>query len=211
MSSSNSRLVFYYGSMNSGKSLNLLIKAHDLDEKKIPILVIKPSIDTRENKPIVRSRIGIERSCMLVDKKTNLFNLAIKNRFCKLILVDECQFLTPIQVDQLARVVDTIGINVICYGLRTDFKSKLFAGSKRLFELADTIEEMKSYCDCGKKAIINARFDENGNMLIDGDQIVIGGNDIYHTICRECFFNNLNKINSICNETSDKEGECVQP
>ena len=205
MSINNSKLVFNYGSMNSGKSLNLLIKAHDLDEKGIPILVIKPSIDTRENAPVVRSRIGLERSCLLIDKKTNLFNLAIKNRFCRLILVDECQFLTPIQVDQLAKVVDTIGINVICYGLRTDFKSRLFAGSKRLFEIADDIEELKSYCSCGKKAIINARFDADDNMVVDGDQIMIGGDDVYRTICRECFFNNLNKVNCCANETSDKE------
>jgi len=206
MVTNNSRLVFNYGSMSSGKSLNLLIKAHNLDEKGIPILVIKPSIDTREEAAVVRSRIGIERPCILVDKKMNLFNLAIKNRFCRIILVDECQFLTPQQVDQLAKVVDTIGINVICYGLRTDFKSRLFAGSKRLFEIADSIEELKSYCDCGKKAIINARFDSSGNMIVDGEQIVIGGDDTYRAICRECFFNNLNKL-SINNETSNKEGD----
>ena len=206
MVTNNSRLVFNYGSMSSGKSLNLLIKAHNLDEKGIPILVIKPSIDTREDKAVVKSRIGVERPCILVDKKTNLFNLAIKNRFCKIVLVDECQFLTPQQVDQLAKVVDTIGMNVICYGLRTDFKSRLFAGSKRLFEIADTIEELKSYCDCGKKAIINARFDAHGNMVIDGEQIVIGGDEQYRSICRECFFNNLNKIN-MNNETSNKEGD----
>jgi len=202
MSSNNSRLFFYYGTMNCGKSLNLLIKAHNFDEKNIPILVIKPSIDTRENGAVIKSRIGVERPCLLIDKKTNLFNLGIKNRFCKMILVDECQFLTPNQVEQLAKIVDTIGINVICYGLRTDFKSKLFPGSKRLFELADTIEEIKSYCECGKKAIINARFNANGDMLTEGEQIVIGGEDIYKSICREEFFNKLTK-EEVTNEAND--------
>lgn len=195
-----SRLEFYFGSMSSGKSLQLLVKAHNFDEKNIPILVLKPSIDTREGSNIIRSRVGLERKCTLIDKKDNLFNIGVKNRFCKWILVDEAQFLTPLQVDQLSRVVDTIGINVICYGLRTDFKSKLFPGSRRLFEIADTIGELKSYCDCGNKAIINARFDANGKMITDGEQIQIGGDETYKPICRECFFNNINKEEKIVNE-----------
>ena len=191
--SNNSRLYFYHGSMASGKSLQLLVKAHNFEEKKIPFLVLKPSIDTREKDAVVASRIGLSRPCMLIDEKTNLLQLAIHNRYCKWILIDECQFLTPKQVEQLAKAVDTIGINVICYGLRTDFKSKAFPGSLRLFELADTIEEMKSYCDCGNKAIINARFDANGNMLTSGEQVQIGGDETYKAICRECYFNNLYK------------------
>lgn len=186
-------LKFLYGAMNSGKSLNLLIKAHNFDENGIPILVLKPSIDTREEGEIIKSRIGVERKCKLIDKKDNLFNIAIKNRYVKWILVDECQFLTPLQVDQLSKVTDTLKINVVCYGLRTDFKSRLFPASKRLFEIADTIEEMKSYCECGNKATINARFDAEGKMLTDGEQVEIGGNETYRSICRECFFKYLNK------------------
>jgi thymidine kinase len=103
----------------------------------------------------------------------------------------------------LARVVDTIGINVVCYGLRTDFKSKLFAGSKRLFELADSIEEIKSYCDCGNRAIINARFDSNGKMVTEGEQLLLGGDETYRAICRECFFNNITKEEMVTdNETN---------
>ena len=179
--------------MASGKSLQLLVKAHNFEEKKIPFLVLKPSIDTREKDAVVKSRIGLSRPCMLIDENTNLLQLAIHNRYCKWILIDECQFLTPKQVEQLAKAVDTIGINVICYGLRTDFKSRAFPGSLRLFELADTMEEMKSYCDCGNKAIINARFDKNGIMLTDGEQVQIGGDETYKAICRECYFNNLYK------------------
>lgn len=186
-------LKFVFGSMSSGKSLQLLVKAHNFDENNIPILVIKPSIDTRDGDSIIRSRVGIERKCLMIDKKDNLFNLAIKHRYAKWILVDEAQFLTPLQVEELSRVTDSLGINIICYGLRTDFKSRLFQGSRRLFELADTIEEIKSYCSCGQKATINARFDDNGKMLMDGEQVQIGGNETYKAICRECFFNNLSK------------------
>lgn len=196
----NANLKFIYGTMGSGKSLQLLIKCHNFDEKNIPILVIKPSIDTRENAPIIKSRVGIERQCLLIDKKANLFNLGIKYKYVKWILVDECQFLTPIQVDQLAKVVDTIGINVVCYGLKTDFKSKLFPASRRLFEISDTCEEIKSYCECGNKATVNARFDKDGKMIVDGEQVMIGGDETYKAICRECFFNELNKEEKVISE-----------
>lgn len=198
-------LKFIHGPMNSGKSLQLLIKAHDFEKNNIPILVLKPNIDTRDGENIIHSRLGIERKCQGIDKKDNLFNICLKHRYCKFILIDEAQFLTPLQVDQLAKIVDTIGLNVICYGLRTDFKSKLFPASKRLFEIADTIEEIKAYCKCGNKAIINARFDVNGKMITDGDQVMIGGDETYTAICRECFFNYLNKEEKTVmdNETSN--------
>lgn len=104
------------------------------------------------------------------------------------ILVDEAQFLTADQVDQLARIVDDFGVNVLCYGLRTDFQSKMFEGSRRLFEIADTIDEVKSTCTCGRKTIINARIDANGNVVTDGDQVEIGGNDKYIALCRHCWY-----------------------
>lgn len=191
-------LKYVFGSMSSGKSLSLLVKAHNFDAKNIPILVIKPYSD------LIHSRIGVERKCLAITNKDNLFNIGIKHRYCKWILVDECQFLTPLQVEQLAKVVDTIGINVVCYGLRTDFKSRLFAGAKRLFELADSIEEIKSYCDCGNRAIINARFDTDGKMVTEGEQLLLGGDEKYKAICRECFFNNISKVETVSNnETSD--------
>lgn len=180
--------------MGSSKTLDLLVKAHNFDEKQIPVITMKPSIDTREGEQaIIKSRIGLERPCVLIDKKDNLFNFCLKHRYAKWILIDECQFLTPQQIDQLAKAVDTIGMNVICYGLRTDFKSRLFPASKRLFEIADSLEEMRSYCECGNRAIINARFDSEGKMITEGEQVQIGGDESYKAICRECFFNNLNK------------------
>ena len=105
------------------------------------------------------------------------------------VLVDEAQFLSKAQVDQLARIVDDYGVNVICYGLRTDFQSHVFEGSLRLFELADTIDEIKSTCSCGRKTIINARIDANGDVVTDGDQVEIGGDDKYVALCRRCWRN----------------------
>ena len=161
------KLHFIYSVMNSGKSLRLLSTAHDFDEKNIPILVIKPSIDTRDGVDIIKSRAGLEG--------------------IKWVLVDECQFLTEEQVDQLSDIVDFLNINVICYGLRTDFKSKLFPASKRLLELADGIEEIKSSCQCGNKASINARFNSEGKIITEGNQILVGGDDLYHAMCRKCW------------------------
>lgn len=190
------KLHFIYGVMSSSKSLRLLATAHDFDEKNIPILVIKPSADTRDGADIVKSRAGLERKCVSVDADINLYELVSKFNKIKMatleegikwVLVDECQFLTEEQVDQLSDIVDFLDINVICYGLRTDFKSKLFPASKRLFEIADGIEEVKSSCTCGNKASINARFSPEGKIITEGSQILVGGDDLYHAICRKCW------------------------
>ena len=180
--------------MGSSKSLRLLATAHDFDEKNIPIIVFKPSADTRDGADKVKSRAGLERNCISIEPTVNLYELindfnhvlmATENNYIKWILVDECQFLTEEQVDQLSDIVDYMGINVMCYGLRTDFKSKLFPASKRLFELADDIEEIKTTCECGKKASINARFSEDGTIITEGSQILVGGDDMYRAICRK--------------------------
>ena len=190
------KLHFIYSVMNSGKSLRLLSTAHDFDEKNIPILVIKPSIDTRDGVDIIKSRAGLERKCLSVDSNVNLYELIDKFNKIKMatfeegikwVLVDECQFLTEEQVDQLSDIVHFLNINVICYGLRTDFKSKLFPASKRLLELADGIEEIKSSCQCGNKASINARFNSEGKIITEGNQILVGGDDLYHAMCRKCW------------------------
>lgn len=182
--------------MNSAKSMLLLTTAHNLEENGLEIMVLKPSADTRDGVGIIRSRVGIERKCINVDEDVNIYK-AIKeyrnflaSQFIELkwVLVDECQFLTEQQIDQLSDVVDFLDINVICYGLRTDFQSKLFPASKRLFELADDIEEIKSTCACGdRKTSINARFDSEGNIVTEGSQVVIGGNDMYKALCRRCW------------------------
>jgi thymidine kinase len=191
----NAKLYFNYATMNSGKSLQLMSIAHNMDERHIPTLTIKPSIDTRDGENKIYSRIGISRDCRMFSPEDDLFDLISEenggriscNSYLEWIFVDEAQFLTEEQVDQLSDVVDYLGINVMCYGLRTDFKSRLFPGSKRLFELADTIEEIKSTCECGSKTIINARVDKDGNVLKNGPQTLVGGDDRYISICRKCW------------------------
>ena len=173
-----------------------MMKAHSFENNDIPFICIKSSIDDRD-KGIIKSRVGIERECLSIGIKDDIYRI-IKvynnpNRPLQWILVDESQFLTGEQVDQLAKIVDELNINVMCYGLRTDFKTKLFDGSRRLFELADNIEEMKVSCKCGRKAIINARVDDNGNIVNDGEQIMTGGNERYITMCRKCYSELINK------------------
>ena len=189
-------LSFFYGTMSSSKSLRLLSTAYNLEENNVQIMVLKPSLDTRDGEGIIKSRAGLERKCVMVDTDVNLYKavktyrnvLATQFETLKWVIVDECQFLTIEQVNQLSDVVDFLDINVMCYGLRTDFQSHLFEGSKRLFELADKIEEIKSTCECGnKKTSINARFDENGEIITEGDQLLIGGNERYKSLCRKCW------------------------
>lgn len=138
----------------------------------------------------------MERKCVKIDKDVNVYDvvkkyanvLSAQFEVLKWIIIDECQFLTEKQVDELSDVVDYLGINVMCYGLRTDFRSKAFLGSKRLFEIADTIEEVKSTCECGDgKTSINARLDDRGNVITDGEQVLIGGNEQYTALCRKCW------------------------
>lgn len=188
------KLYFRYGTMGSAKTAMLLTSAYNFEERGISYMCMKPVIDTRDNKNVIRSRIGIERACSWIYADTNLYMeirelLERGEELPEWILVDEAQFLTPEQVDQLAAVVDDFGCNVICYGLRTDFRSHLFDGSRRLFEIADTIDEVKSTCNCGRKTIVNARTDSNGEMLTEGEQVEIGGNDRYMAVCRKCWRN----------------------
>lgn len=183
--------------MNVSKSASLLMKAHSFENNGIPFICIKSSIDDRDGATTIKSRVGIERECLSINATDDIYRIfKVYNNIdkpLKWILVDESQFLTTEQVDQLAKIVDTLDINVMCYGLRTDFKAHLFDGSKRLFELADNIEEMKVSCRCGGKAIINARIDDNGNIVKDGEQIMTGGNERYITMCRKCFSELVNK------------------
>ena len=194
------KLKFFYGAMNSGKSLLLLATAHNIEENGLNLMILKPSIDTRDGNDIIKSRLGVEHECVMVDKDVNLYE-AIKvyrnvlaSRFQKLnwVLIDESQFLTEEQVDQLADAADYLNVNVMCFGLRTDFQSHLFPGSKRLFEIADDLEEIKSTCRCGeKKTSMNARVDDMGNIITSGSQIEIGGNDKYISLCRKCWRDKL--------------------
>lgn len=187
--------------MGSGKSLQLLAIAHNFEERKIPFILLKSEIDDRDGKDVIHSRALGDRKCVTISTDVNIYNLVVKfiNQqlalgFDKIkwILVDEAQFLTEYQVEELAALCDRIDISVICYGLRTDFKTKLFPASKRLFEIADSVEEIKSSCSCNKKTIFNARVDENKNILTNGNQIEIGGDDKYISLCRNCYFKGIN-------------------
>lgn len=188
------KLYFRYGTMGSAKTAMLLTTAYNFEERSISYLCMKPVVDTRDNRNVIRSRIGIERECLWIYADSNLYldlrDVARSEKgLPEWVLVDEAQFLTPEQVDQLAEAVDDFGINVVCYGLRTDFRSHLFDGSRRLFEIADTIEEVKSTCNCGRKTIVNARIDKNGEIITEGAQVEIGGNDRYMSVCRKCWRN----------------------
>lgn len=188
------KLYFRYGTMGSAKTALLLTNAYNFEERGIAYLCYKPATDTREEKSVIRSRIGIERDCRWIFNDTDIFS-EISNMMDsgamlpEWILVDEAQFLSSLQVDQLARIVDEFGCNVICYGLRTDFKTNLFEGSRRLFEIADSIDEVKSTCSCGSKTIVNARIDGKGDIITEGEQVEIGGNDRYMAVCRRCWNN----------------------
>ncbi len=188
------KLYFRYGTMGSAKTALLLTTAYNFEERGVAYLCFKPVTDTRENRSVIRSRIGIERECKWIYQDTDLYAEVTRmheegGMIPEWMLVDEAQFLTPNQVDQLAKLVDDYGCNVMCFGLRTDFKTNLFEGSRRLFEIADSIEEVKSTCSCGRKTIVNARIDSHGDIIIEGQQVEIGGNDRYVSLCRRCWNN----------------------
>lgn len=188
------KLYFRYGTMGSAKTALLLTQAYNFEERGMRYVCLKPFIDNREGKNVIKSRIGIQRECQWIYTDTNIYELAqelYENNMAVIdwILIDEAQFLSEEQVDQLARIVDDFGTNVICYGLRTDFQSRLFEGSRRLFEIADSIDEIKSTCNCGRKTIVNARIDAKGDFVVEGAQVEIGGDDRYIAVCRKCWRN----------------------
>lgn len=188
------KLYFRYGTMGSAKTAMLLTTAYNLEERGLRYLCMKPAIDTRESRNVIRSRIGIERECRLIYPQADLYAMVRElseepGEAPEWVLIDEAQFMTPEQVDQLARLVDELGISVMCYGLRTDFRTNMFAGSRRLFEIADTIDEIKSTCSCGRKTIVNARVDSRGGIITEGQQVEIGGNERYMSVCRNCWNN----------------------
>lgn len=195
------KILFKYGTMSAGKSMHLLATAYNFQQHSIPFLIFKSSIDNRDGQNVVHSRALGDRECISISPTHNIYKIVgdyldrcflIGEGFLKWILVDECQFLTEKQVEELAAIADKFGINIICYGLRTDFRTKLFPGSKRLFEIADSLEEIKSSCDCDHKTIFNARVDSNKNFVTNGDQIEIGGDDRYISVCRKCYFEKTN-------------------
>lgn len=184
------KLYFKYGTMGSSKTAQALITKFNYEERGMKTVLIKPSVDTRDGKNICKSRIGLSAEALTVNKSVNLFKL-IRDMKVDVVIVDECQFLTEDQVDQLADVVMEMDVPVLCFGLRADFQTHLFPGSKRLFEIADSITEIKYICECGNKAVVNARLDENGRVVIEGSQVLIGGNDRYVAMCRKCWLKKI--------------------
>ena len=181
------KLYFKYGAMGSSKTANALITKFNYEERGMKVWLIKPSIDDRDGADTVRSRIGLQADAYVATPETNLYEQFLLLGDYHVIIADECQFFTTAQVDQLRLIVDKLGIPVLCFGLRTDFLTHLFEGSRRLFEVADSITEIKTICTCGKKAIVNARIDGEGRVVTKGGQILIGGNDSYVAMCHSCW------------------------
>lgn len=185
------KLYFRYGAMGASKTAQALITRFNYEQQGMHCVLLKSAIDTRDGKTLIKSRIGIEAEATVIEPGDiiTLELLTKRSGYDKIdsIIVDECQFLTTEQVDQLSDIVDKYDIPVLCFGLRTDFQSNLFSGSKRLMEIADSISEIKYICSCGCKAVINARVDENGKIITSGKQILIGGNDKYISLCRKCY------------------------
>ncbi len=186
------KLYFKYGAMGCSKTAQALITKFNYEERNMKVLLVKPAIDTRDGVGIVKSRIGLEKPCLNLHENENIYEI-YKNSYsdCQVVIVDECQFLTPTQVDQLDDIVIDFDIPVLCFGLATDFLTHLFPGSKRLFEIAESIKEIKSVCKCGAKATVNARMDENGKIVTEGEQICLGGNDKYEAMCRKCYLKRI--------------------
>ncbi len=181
------KLYFYYSSMNAGKSTILLQSSYNYQEMGMKTMLFTAALDDRFGDPRISSRIGLEAEANLYGTDDDLY-AQVKTRHddeaIACVLVDEAQFLTKTQVDQLTDVADHLSIPVIAYGLRTDFQGQLFPGSERLLAIADEMREVKTICRCGKKATMVLRLDEAGNPVKDGEQVVIGGNDRYVSVCR---------------------------
>jgi thymidine kinase len=181
------KLYFHYSTMNAGKTTLLLQASHNYRERGMETYLLTAQMDTRVGQGRIGSRIGIGADADTFATHENIF-AKIKRRLvegpCACVFIDEAQFLTPDQVWELARAVDDLGVPVMCYGLRVDFQGKLFPGSATLLALADEMREIRTICHCGKKATMVIRQDETGKALIDGDQIQIGGNETYVSLCR---------------------------
>jgi Thymidine kinase len=184
------QLYFYYSAMNAGKSTVLLQSSYNYKERGMETLLLTPEIDQRAGQGIIASRIGLSAEASTFSPSDNLLS---KIQTCHsetaiaCVLIDEAQFLTRPQVEQLCAVADDLGIPILCYGIRTDFQGNLFEGSAALLGLADNLVELKTICHCGRKATMNLRLDANGQPIKEGSQVEIGGNERYIAMCRRHF------------------------
>ncbi len=197
------KLYFKYGAMGSSKTANALITKFNYEERNMKVWLIKPALDNRDGADTVRSRIGLSATAYAASGEVDLCEAFNMHRDCHVIIADECQFFKRRQIDQLRRIVDELDIPVLCFGLRTDFLTNTFEGSQRLFEVADSITEIKTICACGKKAIVNARIDGTGKVVTEGGQILLGGNDSYIAMCHSCWKNAIGA-------QRDEEAGCFQ-
>ena len=199
-----SKLYFKFGAMASSKTANALMTKFNYEEKGNRVWLIKPDLDNRDDYTdengnrvtVVKSRIGLSAVADVIRQDENLlerFEALCKATPVDVIICDECQFLTGAQVDQMKHIAEYCDTPVLCFGLRSDFQTKLFPGSQRLFEIADSITEIKSVCRCGKKAIVNARLNEKGQVIVEGEQVCIGGNDKYEGMCWGCWHDRIRK------------------
>ncbi len=177
------KLYFRYGVMGSSKTANALMVRYNYEERGQETLLVKPAIDQRDGARFVASRAGLSHPCIYFSDLRAMDPESLRSYAC--IIVDEAQFLSRDEVRYLTTLVDDYNIPVICYGLRADFSGNFFPGSQELMATADIIEEIKTICWCGKKATCNARFDENGKVIKEGEQVVLGANDRYIGLCRK--------------------------
>lgn len=181
------KLYFKYGAMGSSKTATALITKYNYEERGMRVWLLKPAADNRDGALRLKSRVGLEAEAEAVSADVNIPALYRSRERVDVIIVDECQFMTEEQINQLRQLVDQENLPVLCFGLRTDFQTKLFPGSRRLFEVADSITEIKTICQCGSKATVNARIDGEGYIITEGDQVFLGGNDRYLAMCHNCW------------------------
>ena len=195
------KLYFKYGAMGSSKTASALITKFNYEERGMKVWLIKPATDTRDGDDVIKSRIGLSATCRAIDKNEDVVEV-FKNEALGVdaIICDECQFFTAEQIDGFRRIVDEAGLPVLCFGLRTDFLTHSFPGSARLFEVADSIAEIKTICECGRKATVNARISPDGKVVTKGRQVFLGGNDRYLAMCHRCWKNRINSERTIEDE-----------
>lgn len=182
------KLYFYFAAMNAGKSTVLLQSSYNYRERGMQTLLFTPSIDDRYECGTVHSRIGLSEEALIFNKEDDLYKSVLERKQSyACILIDEAQFLTRVQVHQLTEITDQLGIPVLAYGLRTDFRGELFEGSQYLLAWADELVEIKTICHCGRKATMILRLNEDGEAITEGDQVLIGGNNLYSSTCRKHF------------------------
>jgi len=188
------KLYFKYGAMGSSKTAQALITKFNYEERGMRVWLIKPATDNRDGDNMIRSRVGLSAACQAIGKCENITELyQSEGGRADVVIADECQFFTPEQIDMLRELVNERGIPVLCFGLRTDFMTKLFPGSCRLFEVSDEITEIKTMCACGRKATVSARIDREGRIVTEGRQVFLGGNDSYTAMCHKCWRDRIKK------------------